>query len=379
MSASRLASGVSAIAVLAREMPRCAEGQPMTTRTRPARRLLVRRGAVAAVVVALALLTPAAVLAWPFTDAETPAAAEPPPSAATSKPEPSRRNITNRPTQAAGILYDSPSDAEAYARRGSLVVAGRTNYGGRGFKQVSRAGGTVLIYLDVVVDNAHGRYHRMLMRRSACGPRIGRWPGSPTVNARRYLNDFRVGSVLQRKLACVLERMVVENPHMGGWFADDVGSRSHFPGFDWSSWGQANQRAYRAGAIAIARTFRRVANEHGLIFLVNGTWGAGSLASDGGGYPDIRKSGNALADGGFVEHHDGQIGYFGPYGCSRQWAAASPVTRGKAVNFALTRTVAGRLEYVASNCFAYVNNQTDYGIAPRWGASHPSGLPTHVR
>jgi hypothetical protein len=93
----------------------------------------------------------------------------------------------------------------------------------------------------------------------------------------------------------------------------------------------------------------------------------------------MRMHGNALTDGGVVEHHDGQIGYFGPYGCSRQWAAASPITRGRAVNFAVTRTVAGRREYVASNCYAYVNNQTEYGIAPRWGRSHPSGLPSHVR
>ena len=39
--------------------------------------------------------------------------------------------------------------------------------------------------------------------------------------------------MLQHKLECVLETMVAENPHMAGWFADDLGSRSWFPGFNW--------------------------------------------------------------------------------------------------------------------------------------------------
>ena len=79
------------------------------------------------------------------------------------------------------------------------------------------------------------------------------------------------------------------------------------------------------------------------------------------------------------EHHDGQIAYFGPYGCSPQWAARSaPVTNGKAFNYAVTNTAAGRDEYVGSNCYAYVNQQSDYaGVAP-WGSFHPTGLPSRV-
>ena len=227
------------------------------------------------------------------------------------------------------MIYGSAAGAEPYARPGGLVVASRNNYQGQGFKDVSAAGGSVLIYLDPMIDNAHGRYHDMLINQSVCGPATSRWPGSPKANSWGYLNDFRVGSVLQQKLPCVLEKMVAENPHMAGWFADDLGSRSWFSGFDWGSWGSANQQAYRSGAIALTETFRNVANRHGLIFLVNGTWTAGSVASNGGGYPDASKSGNALADGGFVEHHDGKIGHFGPYGCSPQWAAQSPVTKGR--------------------------------------------------
>jgi hypothetical protein len=92
-------------------------------------------------------------------------------------------------------------------------------------------------------------------------------------------------------------------------------------------------------------------------------------------------TGNALADGGFVEHHDGQIGFFGPYACSSQWAAQSPVTRGKAFNYAVTDTAAGRTEYANCGCYAYVGHQPtsayDSGVAP-WGSFHATGLPSRV-
>jgi hypothetical protein len=191
-------------------------------------------------------------------------------------------------------------------------------------------------------------------------------------NAYGYLDDFRVGSVLQAKLRCVLETMVRENPYMAGWFADDLGSRSWFPGIDWAAF--PDKAAYRAGAIALTRTLRSVADEHGLIVLVNGTW----AADDGGGYPDAGRAGNALVDGGVVEHHDGEIGYFGPYGCSSQWAAQSPVTRGRAVGLALTTTVAGLIEYATSGCYAYVDRQSDYGSVAPWGPAHDIGLPSRV-
>jgi len=281
--------------------------------------------------------------------------------------------IRNLPAQAAGIVYGASSQALPYAHPGGLVVAGRDNYDDRAFRRVSAAGGTVLVYLDAVIDNDYGRYHSLLNNASVCGPATSRWPGGYRANQWGHLNDFRVGSVLQRKLRCVLERMVRENPHMAGWFADDVGSRSWYPGFSWRRF--PGKRAYRAGAVALTRTFRRVADEHGLVFIVNGTWGA----NDGGGYPDVSRSGNALADGGFVEHHDRELAYFGPYACSRQWAAQSPVTRGRAINYAVTHTAAARDQYARSNCYAYVNRQSDYGRSPSWGSSHATGLPTRVR
>lgn len=285
--------------------------------------------------------------------------------------------LRDLPAQAAGLVYGDPSQAEQYAHPGGLVVAGRDNYEDQAFKDVSAAGGTVLIYIDPVIDNPHGRYHELLDKPSECGPATSLWPGDYKANQWGYLNDFREGSVVQGKLECVLEKMVTENPHMAGWFADDIGSRSWFPDFDWDTF--PDQAEYRAGAIALTKTFRKVADRHHLIFLVNGTWAGGPLATAGGGYPNAEKSGNALAEGGIVEHHDGEISYFGPYACSTQWADQSPVTRGIAYNYAITSTEVGNVEYINSSCFAFVNNQTDYGVSRRWGATHPTGLPSRVR
>jgi len=303
--------------------------------------------------------------------------AEPSGSAAATATVGSASNeIQNFPPQAAGLAYGDPAQAAQYAYPGGLVVAGRDNFDGKEFRDVSAAGGSVLLYLDPIIDNPHGRYHELLIKRSECGPATSHWPGNYRANSWGYLNDFRVGSVLQTKLECVLEKMVQENPHMAGWLADDLGSRSWFPDFDWVTF--PDRAAYRDGAIELTKTFRRVANRHGLIFLVNRTWAGGPIATAGGGYPNPARSGNALADGGVVEHHDSEISYFGPYGCSKQWAAQSPITRGKAFNYAMTATSAGSLEYLRSSCYAFVNQQTDYGVSQRFGTTHPTGLPTRA-
>lgn len=280
--------------------------------------------------------------------------------------------LSNRPAQSASLAYDDVAGALSYAHPGGLVVAGRDNYDDPAFEEVSAAGGTVLVYLNPVIDNAHGRYHRMLLAPSMCGSATARWPGNHQANEWGHINDFRPGSALQHKLECVLELMVAENPHMAGWFADDVGSRSWFPALNWRAF--AAKHDYRAGAVALTQTFRRVADRHGLMFIVNGTWSAG----DGGGYPDHGTHGNALADGGFVEHHDGEIDYFARYGCSAQWAAQSRITHGVAFNYAVTTSAAGMAEYIDSDCYAYVNQQTTYESVPPWGDFHPTGLPSRV-
>jgi hypothetical protein len=299
------------------------------------------------------------------------------PTTGTSSTGDDSEAIRNVPAQPAALVFGDAGQAVQYAHKGGLVVAGRENYADQPFKDVSAAGGTVLIYLDPVIDASYGRYHELLNKRSECGPATSRWPGNLNANQWGYLNDFRKGSVLQSKFECVLEKMVAENPHMGGWFLDDVGSRSWFPGFSWDSFPE--KAGYRAGAIALTQTMRTVADRHHLIFLVNGTWAGGSLESTGGGHPNMMKSGNSLADGGVVEHHDGEISYFGPYACSAQWADDSAVTRGTAVNYAVTSTAAGTWEYAASGCYAFVNNQDDYGISQAWGPFHETGLPSHTR
>ena len=167
----------------------------------------------------------------------------------TELPGTTANDIQNFPAQPAGLIYGDPTQAVQYAHPGGLVVAGRDNFQGQGFKDVSAAGGTVLIYLDAIIDNPHGRYHEMLNNTSECGPATARWPGNYKANSWGYLNDFRVGSVLQSKLPCVLEKMVAENPHMAGWFADDLGSRSWFRDIDWATFpgpGRLSGRRHRA-------------------------------------------------------------------------------------------------------------------------------------
>jgi hypothetical protein len=58
------------------------------------------------------------------------------------------------------------SGAAKYANPGGLVVAGRDKYQGQAFKDALAAGGTVLIYLNAVVDNPYGIYHKLLKNRS---------------------------------------------------------------------------------------------------------------------------------------------------------------------------------------------------------------------
>jgi hypothetical protein len=293
--------------------------------------------------------------------------------------------IINRPPQPGAIMYGDPQNfasAAAYAHPGALIAPGRTDYDNQVYKNISAAGGTVLIYLDVMINADYGKYHTLLMHSSACGPAVPLWPGNPSANQWGSLNDIRPGGILQNKLKCVLEQMVTDNPHMGGWFADDVGSRSWYPNINWGGWSNADQQAYRNGAIDITKTFRQVADEHGLVFIVNGTWGAGSLSSSGGGYPDMNQSGNALADGGVVEHHDvSELSYFSGYACSSQWASQSSITQGKSIMLAINNSSSDLASYAQSNCFAYLTAQTEdvYHIAPTpWTSFHASNLPSHV-
>lgn len=280
--------------------------------------------------------------------------------------------------QPTAFLYSGDTGgALGYAEPGGLVIAGRENYQDPAFRAVSDGGGTVLIYLDPVIKNSVGRYHRLMFEDSPCGPAVQDWPGSPENSWGRYA-DLRPGGVLQQKLACVLETMVQENPHMGGWFVDDLGSRPR--GTDYTSWSRAEQQAYYDGSVGLSRVFREVADRHGLVFIVNGTWEAGVVGGTGGGYPDLGQHGNALADGGVIEHHDGQQEFFGPYGCSPQWAAQSRSSVHHPVMLAISRSDADRDLYARTGCVTHAVNQSAYlDPPPPWGPFRDIGLPTAVR
>jgi hypothetical protein len=288
------------------------------------------------------------------------------------------RPAGSAPTQPGLVVWGGSNGINAYAKPGAVVIAGRSNYGDQAVKDIAAAGGTVLIYLDPIIDNDYGRYHKLLNDSSACGPATSRWPGNPSANEWGNLNDFRSGSVLQQKLECVLETMVRENPHMGGFFADDVGSRSYFPLLNWGAWSDANRAQYRQGAIDLTKTFREVANRHGLVFIVNGSWNAGT-SNAGGGYPDANKHGNALADGGFIEKHNLDT-FFTDYATSPQWAAQSPITGpGRAINFAVNTTTAATQAWINCGCVAYAVTQSDYEAKPSpWGPFYDRGLPSGV-
>ncbi|MFG3309677.1 hypothetical protein [Streptomyces wuyuanensis] len=296
-------------------------------------------------------------------------------STAPSTAAPRVKGLDNRPPQSAAICYDNHfENLSSYARPGGLVVAGRTNYAHRAFKNISAAGGTVLIYLDCIIEGKYGRYHDLLFNASEFGPPVPRWPGLPKANQWGYLTDFRVGGVLQTKLAGVLEKMVAENPHMGGWFADDLGTKSHYPGAPWNEMTATAQQQYRDGAIAVAKTFRRVADKYGLLFLVNGSWSGNA----DGGYPDPRKHGCALADGGVIEHHPADA-YHLNYATSTQWAARSAVTNGTSFQYVIARTDAERDAWRRSGACAFVSAQSHYGRAPApYSQLRPTGLPNRV-
>lgn len=302
-----------------------------------------------------------------------------PTSSPTSLPPspPTSTTITNLPGQPGITAYGSSSAVNPFAHPGALIIAGRDNYADQPMKNASAAGATVLIYLDAIIDNPYGRYHDMLVKSSVCGPATSRWPGGPNANSWGNLQDFRVGSVVQSKLRCVLETMVAENPHMAGFFADDLGSRSWYPGFSWDSWGTTNQQAYRNGAIALAQTFHDVAVEHGLMLMVNGTWTAGSLASSGGGYPDASSHGLSLADGGYIEHHStSELAYWIAYSKGQWGTATGNVSEGKPFMYVQASDDTTRNVYSNAGVAAFLSSQRDYDTASVWGSFHPTGLPT---
>jgi hypothetical protein len=289
--------------------------------------------------------------------------------------------ITLSPPQPFAVVYGDMVGLSAYNHPGALIFAGRDNYNTTEMLAAQAAGATVLIYLDAMLDNPYGTYHNLLINSSVYGAAVPRFNGTlPQANDTGYLADIRVGGIMQGKLENVLEKMVSDNPHMGGFFLDDVGSRSWFPGHNWSTNFTSTDRTdYRNGAIQIVQTARTVADRHGLIVIVNGTWTAGTLASNGGGYPTLTTHGCSLAEGGMVEHHDGEIAFWGGYGApTSQWGNDSPITEGVPMCPVICSDLTGVAEYAGNGNFPFITPQDDYGITPTpWTTFHPTGLPTH--
>ena len=296
--------------------------------------------------------------------------------------------INNLPPQPGSVAYGPattpPASLSGYATPGGMVISsrGNENYSAQVYKDISAAGGHHLMYIDPIVWNANGRYHDVMFNASGLGAAVPKWPGPISANPTGDLADFRVGGVLQSKWEAVLELMVNENPHISGWFLDDVGSRAWFPNFEWSTWTNTDMQSYRDGAIAIVNTARTVANRYGLLVLVNGVWTAGTLAAAGGGYPVMGTHGNAQADGGVVEHHDTELAFWGPYmgEATTQWGEQSPVSNGKPFCFVINDTDAGTTSYVNDGRAAWVSTQTtpQYdGVAPYTGGTfHATGIPS---
>lgn len=288
--------------------------------------------------------------------------------------------MVNRPTQPMAY-HRGAYPLAGYATPGAIAITiGRDEDQKDEFKAVSAAGGTVLTYLDPVIDNPYGRYHELLHEASDLGPATQLWPGSYQANEWGKLVDFRVGSVLQSKWEPLLRRVISECPHIGGFLLDDVGTRSWFAGVPWDSWSVSYKQAYRDGAVALVTTARKVADEHGLIVVVNGTWGGGTLVTAGGGYPDMARHGCSLADGGMVENHAAaELAYWRDYCLSPQWAADSPITMGAPFMLVTARSKADRDAYVAAGICSHAEAQDDYPAATApWTGFHPTGLPSKV-
>jgi hypothetical protein len=129
------------------------------------------------------------------------------------------------PAQAVGISYGAASGAK-YANPGGLVVAGRDNYQGQAFKDVSAAGGTVLIYLDAVIDICTAATHDLLINPSEMWSGDVPLAGQLPCELAGLLTTSGWGRCCRASSSTSLEKMVAENPHMVGWFAGESGDSS---------------------------------------------------------------------------------------------------------------------------------------------------------
>lgn len=293
-----------------------------------------------------------------------------------------RAPLTLQPSQPGTFVYTNVTTAlNSYKTPGAMVIAGRDNYGDTNFQAVNAAGGYVLIYLDAILENTVGRYHDLLINSSVYGAAIPRWPGFPQASTYGYLLDVRTTSILHSKLEPVLRLILSENPHCAGFFMDDLGSRTNYSGISWTTtFNSTDQTNYRNGVIAIAQTCRNVCDELNKIWIANGSWNGGTVATNGGGYPTVGTHGCSLADGGCFELWKGfDPAFRSAMAGSAQWATASAIVSGDAVHIAIANDAADRADWADDGTIAYISEQTDYSaaVAP-WGSFHSTGMEQFV-
>jgi hypothetical protein len=281
-------------------------------------------------------------------------------------------------------MYSSPygSDWTSYKTPGAVVVCGRGNFNDPEFRELSDSGATVLFYIDPFLglngspQPSFDKYGQLLKDSSIFGSAVPLWPGMPQASASGWLLDFRPsGTTLHTKWPKVLDMMAQECPHIGGWFFDDVGTRSFYSGIDWNTVSAQDKQDYRDGAIQICQEARTIADKYKLMFVVNGTWNA----NDGGGYPDSTKHGCSIADGGLIEGHTLDA-FWTAYSTSTQWASQSALTQGNSLMWVYNQGDCTSIgAYTSANIVAFATCQSNdtTPIAP-WGSFHPTRLPTSV-
>jgi hypothetical protein len=304
--------------------------------------------------------------------------------------------FNNRPTQPLRYHYEPGTLASSWAHPGALVIAGlaRSDVGpvgtspayegtNPGYVTAAAAGATVLIYIDPIIDNDWGLYHELLLHQydslgRTVGPAAALWPGNLTANGWGQLNDFRIGSVIQSKFGPVLNKILDECPWAAGFFIDDCGSRSWFPGFSWTGdFTDTDRAAYRAGAIALVQTARTVcdtrhmANGRRRIVLVNGTWSAGDLLNNGGGYPDPNQFGCSLAEGAMIEHPATLDQFWTDYATGSQWASEAS-TNGIPFIVSSHYTTAQMNDFINASIVSHAESEEASSV---WGTFHETGLP----
>lgn len=277
------------------------------------------------------------------------------------------------PPQPGAVIYNSDAPS-SYAHAGAMVDMNSSESSGA--IAVSVAGGHVLVYVDVIVSGSGGNYTSLINNANIYGPAIGLWPGQTSAyNGYGYVRDIAT-LVTSGKLEAVLEKVVSDNPHMAGFFADDLGTSNSQYKSPMATQGNGysipTQTFYDA-VIAVLQVFRNVCDAHQLIFLTNGLFdGRGN-----GGYPTRNQHGCSLCEGTTAEHHTSDGGYWTQYMAATQWANDSPITSGQALGFAIVSP--GDTSWRGNSNIAWISEQTSYSSAPNpWSGFHATGLPTHA-